>query len=74
MLLGAAPFIITTLAQTVPILSGNGDLDLSIGPLAGLVNALLAMTLPDMGITDPFSMISIALGHRLASGCSTVSS
>ena len=30
-LLGAAPFIITTWAQTVPILSGNGDLDLRSG-------------------------------------------
>jgi ribose transport system permease protein len=67
-LLGAAPFIITTWAQTVPIMSGNGDLDLSIGPLAGLVNAVLAMTLPDLGITDPFSMIAIALAIGVASG------
>jgi ribose transport system permease protein len=67
-LIGAAPFIITTLAQTVPILSGNGDLDLSIGPLAGLVNALLAATLPDWGITDPVSMIAIALAVGVASG------
>lgn len=67
-LIGAAPFIITTLAQTVPILSGNGDLDLSIGPLAGLVNALLAATLPAWGITDPVSMIGIALGVGVASG------
>jgi ribose transport system permease protein len=68
-LLGAAPFIITTLAQTVPILSGNGDLDLSVGPLAGLVNAVMAATLPEQfGITDPFSMITIALGIGVASG------
>ncbi len=67
-LLGAAPFIITTWAQTVPILSGNGDLDLSIGPLAALVNAVLASTLPDLGITDPVSMIVIALAIGLASG------
>jgi ribose transport system permease protein len=67
-LLGAAPFIITTWAQTVPILSGNGDLDLSVGPLAGLVNAVVAMTLPDLGITDPVSMIVIALAIGVASG------
>ena len=67
-LLGAAPFILTTWAQTVPIMSGNGDLDLSVGPLAGLVNAVLAYTLPSMGITDPFSMIGIALAIGLASG------
>jgi ribose transport system permease protein len=67
-LLGAAPFIITTWAQTVPIMSGNGDLDLSIGPLAGLVNAVLASTLPSMGIADPFSMIAVALAIGVASG------
>jgi ribose transport system permease protein len=67
-LLGAAPFIITTWAQTVPILSGNGDLDLSVGPLAGLVNAFIASTLPAWGITDPASVILIALGIGLASG------
>lgn len=67
-LLGAAPFIITTWAQTVPILSGNGDLDLSVGPLAGLVNAVVASTLPGLGITDPASVIAIALGIGLASG------
>src|SRR6185312_1212083 len=67
-LLGAAPFIITTWAQTVPIMSGNGDLDLSVGPLAGLVNAVMAMTLPGLGITDPFSMIAIALAIGVASG------
>jgi ribose transport system permease protein len=67
-LLGAAPFIITTWAQTVPIMSGNGDLDLSIGPLAGLVNAVLAFTLPNMGITDPVSMITIALAIGVMSG------
>jgi ribose transport system permease protein len=67
-LLGAAPFIITTWAQTVPILSGNGDLDLSIGPLAGLVNAIVASTLPAWGITDPASVILIALAIGLASG------
>jgi ribose transport system permease protein len=67
-LLGAAPFIITTWAQTVPILSGNGDLDLSVGPLAGLVNAFVAIELPAWGLTDPFSMIVIALGIGAASG------
>ncbi|MGH7075892.1 MAG: ABC transporter permease [Stellaceae bacterium] len=67
-LLGAAPFIITTWAETVPILSGNGDLDLSVGPLAGLVNAVVAFTLPAWGITDPVSMIVIALAIGVASG------
>ena len=67
-LLGAAPFIITTWAQTVPILSGNGDLDLSVGPLAGLVNAFIAMTLPSWGITDPVSVIAFTLAIGVLSG------
>jgi ribose transport system permease protein len=67
-LLGAAPFILTTWAQTVPILSGNGDLDLSVGPLAGLVNAFVAATLPAWGMTDPVSVIAFALGIGVASG------
>lgn len=67
-LLGAAPFIITTWAQTVPIMSGNGDLDLSVGPLAGLVNAISAVMLPSLGLTDPFSMVAISVGIGVASG------
>jgi ribose transport system permease protein len=68
-LLGAAPFILTTLAQSVPILSGNGSIDLSVGPLAGLVNAVVASTLiAENGITDPISNIAIALAIGVASG------
>ena len=37
----AAPFIITAMAQAVPVLSGDGGIDLSVGPLAGMVNALV---------------------------------
>ena len=40
LLIGAAPFIITAMAQTAPVMSGDGGVDLSVGPLAGLVNEL----------------------------------
>jgi ribose transport system permease protein len=64
----AAPFIIIALAQTVPVLSGNGGLDLSIGPLAGLVSAVIASTLGRNGISDPFSTIGAALAIGVGSG------
>jgi ribose transport system permease protein len=67
-LVGAAPFILTALAQTPPVLSGNGGIDLSIGPLAGLVNAVVASVLYSHGIVDPASTILIALAIGVASG------
>jgi ribose transport system permease protein len=67
-LIAASPFIITALAQTVPILSGNGSLDLSVGPLAGLVSAVIASTLGRNGILDPVSTIGAALAIGIASG------
>jgi ribose transport system permease protein len=67
-LIAAAPFILTALAQTAPVLSGNGGLDLSVGPLAGLVSAVIASTLGRNGITDPFVTIAVALAIGLASG------
>jgi len=67
-LLAAAPFILTALAQTAPVLSGNGGLDLSVGPLAGLVSAVIASTLGRNGITDPVTTIAVALGIGIGSG------
>jgi ribose transport system permease protein len=66
--LAAAPFILMALAQTAPVLSGNGGLDLSVGPLAGLVSAIIASTLGRNGISDPFMTIAAALAVGLASG------
>ena len=34
----ASPFVLTALAQTPPVLSGQGGLDLSVGPFAGFVS------------------------------------
>jgi ribose transport system permease protein len=67
-LLGAAPFILTALAQTPPVLSGNGGIDLSVGPLAGLVNAVVSMSLVGHDVTNPAVIIAAVLAMGLASG------
>lgn len=68
LMIGAAPFIITAMAQVVPVLSGDGGIDLSVGPLAGMVNALVAAILVPSGWSDPFSVLGIALGIGILSG------
>jgi ribose transport system permease protein len=68
MLVGAAPFIIVAMAQTAPVLSGDGGIDLSVGPLAGMVNALIAAVLVPHGWADPAAIIGIALGVGILSG------
>lgn len=68
LLVGAAPFIITAMAQTAPILSGDGGIDLSVGPLAGLVNALIAGFLVPHGWSDPVTVVTFTLGVGLLSG------
>ncbi len=67
-IVGAAPFVITALAQTMPVLSGDGGIDLSVGPLAGMVNAVVAGLLVPFGWSDPASVIGISLIIGLASG------
>ena len=68
LLVGAAPFVITAMAQTLPILSGDGGIDLSVGPLAGLVNAFITTVLVSRGWSDPATIIGFTLGIGAASG------
>ncbi|MDQ0393615.1 ABC transporter permease [Labrys monachus] len=68
MLIGVAPFIITALAQTAPVMSGDGGIDLSVGPLAGLVNALVTAILVPQGFADPFTVIGACLAVGALSG------
>jgi len=68
MLIGVAPFIITALAQTAPVMSGDGGIDLSVGPLAGLVNALITSILVPQGFSDPFTIIGASLAVGALSG------
>lgn len=64
----ASPYIVIGLAQTLPILTGNGGLDLSVGPMAGFFSVLIAGVLVPAGVRDPWSLIPIALGFGLVAG------
>jgi ribose transport system permease protein len=68
MLIGAAPFIILAMAQTPPVLSGDGGIDLSVGPLAGMVNALITAVLVPNGWSDPITIIGAVLLVSTLSG------
>jgi ribose transport system permease protein len=68
MLIGVAPFIILAMSQAAPVVSGDGGIDLSVGPLAGLVNALVTSILVPHGWSDPFSILFASLAVGVASG------
>lgn len=68
MLIGMAPFIICAMAQTAPVMSGDGGIDLSVGPLAGMVNALVTSILVPAGWSDPLTIIGASLGVGILSG------
>ncbi|MCW2847440.1 MAG: branched-chain amino acid transport system / permease component family protein [Marmoricola sp.] len=65
---GAAPIILLSMAQAVAVIGGRAGVDLSVGPLAGLVNAIVVVELAGRGITDPFVVIPVCLAIGLASG------
>lgn len=64
----ASPFVVTGLAQTPPLLTGNGGLDLSVGPIAGFVAVLTAGVLTPHGLGSPELLVPLALGFGLAAG------
>ena len=61
------PIVLTAMAMTLPILSGNGGIDLSVGPLAGFITVLIAAVLVPAGITSPL-IIPIVIVFGLLSG------
>lgn len=56
-----APFVLVALASTVPILSGGGGIDISVGPTATLTNCLLAAVLFAHGWTSIWVTLPIVL-------------
>ena len=65
----AAPLILAACASLPPILSGRGGIDLSVGPLMGLVNVVVVRWLIDgLGWTSPLAVVPAALLMGLASG------
>jgi ribose transport system permease protein len=58
----AAPLIGAAIASTPVILAGRGGIDISVGPLMGLVNALVIQLLfLKLGISSPFVIVPAAL-------------
>lgn len=65
----AAPLLLATLATTVPFLAGRGSIDVSVGPLMGLINVIIIKVLiDDAGISSPWIIIPAALLLGVASG------
>ena len=62
------PTVLTAMAVTLPVLSGNGGIDLSVGPLAGFMTVLIAAVLVPAGITAPQQIIPIVIVFGLLSG------
>ena len=58
----AAPLLLTSLAITIPFLAGRGSIDISVGPLVGLINVILVQLLITKGgITSPFIIVPAAI-------------
>ena len=65
----AAPLLLATLATTLPFLAGRGSIDVSVGPLMGLINVIIIkVIIGDAGISSPWIVIPAALLLGIASG------
>lgn len=65
----AAPMILATMATMLPFLAGRGSIDVSVGPLMGLINVILVkVVIGEAGMTSPWIVIPAALLLGLASG------
>lgn len=62
------PILFTAMAVTLPVLSGNGGIDLSVGPLAGFMTVFIAAVLVPARITAPVLVVPIVLAFGLLSG------
>jgi ribose transport system permease protein len=64
----AVPLIIGAMAVTPAILSGGGGMDLSVGPLMGLINVLVVTVLMPMQLGDWWVAVPLLLLLGLAVG------
>ena len=62
------PYILTAMAETLPVLSGNGGLDLSVGPFTGFVTVLVAQVFAQHGMGAPELLIPLAVIVGLLAG------
>jgi ribose transport system permease protein len=67
-LAGLAPFALVAMASTPSILSGGGGIDVSIGPLVGLIGIIYVQYLQPAGIGGPELAIPICVGIGAAVG------
>jgi ribose transport system permease protein len=67
-LIGATPLMIMGMAQALPVMAGGGGLDLSVGPLAALVNVTIASVLAESRLSDPLSMSAVVILIGILSG------
>ena len=65
---GLAPFALVAMASTPSILSGAGGIDVSIGPLVGLIAIIYVHYLQPAGLGGPELAIPIGLGIGAAVG------
>lgn len=57
-----APFVLLAMASTPAIVSGGGGLDISVGPLAVVINTMLVVWfLPHSGLSSPLVAIPLLL-------------
>lgn len=57
----ALPFLIIAMAAAPAIISGSGGIDLSIGPAAGLTNAVIIAVLVPLGFSEPYALLPAIL-------------
>src|SRR5258706_4572382 len=58
----AAPLVAAAIAAMPAILGGGGGIDVSIGPLMGVVNALVVQTMViDLGLSSPSVIVPLVL-------------
>lgn len=65
----AAPLIAASIASMPALLGGRGGIDVSVGPLMGLINALIVQTMIiDAEVTSPWVIVPVALAVGAAAG------
>ena len=64
----AAPFVLAAMAATPSMLSGHGGIDISVGPLLGVVNVLIISRIAPAGLDGPLTAIPLILAIGLLVG------
>lgn len=64
---GCVPLVLLSMAEVPAVVSGRVGIDLSVGPLAGLVNAVI-VSLHVSGAAGGVAVVAVALGMGIGSG------